>query len=334
MSLGRKLIGMIITIASISGLIISPVALSPKSSVDIIEPETRIIQTAENFTDIGDEYRATVSAVELLDDLHLSIRSDEVYDLRVRIVDPEGEEIINIWQNLPFDEIVDASVPEEGSYIFILPKEVSWNTINISDLEIEISTSSEGERSETKEGDYTLMIVIILISILGVAIGVFFFFSLSSEERRRQKLENEKRKQDMMTREAQEAQRRQQHQMEMENRKRMQDIQMARNFEKAERFSDAAKLYEKCGLWEDAGRVRRKERDQKRKDREVVTRQIHVQANELFSQIQKNGLAISYTCPNCKGTLEITGTKRHEICPYCHSNVDMNTLSDLVRSML
>ena len=61
-----------------------------------------------------------------------------------------------------------------------------------------------------------------------------------------------------------------------------------------------------------------------------MSRHIHVQANELFDQIRKEGLVIPYRCPSCKGTLKITGDRSQETSPYCDSDLDMDTLTGLV----
>ncbi len=112
--------------------------------------------------------------------------------------------------------------------------------------------------------------------------------------------------------------------MEEEVRKR---TEQANNLFKAARYEDAALLFEQVGMWEEAGRARRKAK-------ETVSKYIHVNANDLFSQIKREGLAIPYKCPNCAGVLKVTGDKQFTICPYCGSDIDLKTLSDLLDIML
>jgi hypothetical protein len=63
-------------------------------------------------------------------------------------------------------------------------------------------------------------------------------------------------------------------------------------------------------------------------------RHISVDLNQLLSQIRREGLVIPYKCPNCGGTLKITGKKNVQTCRYCDSDLDMGTLSDFIRSLL
>jgi len=67
----------------------------------------------------------------------------------------------------------------------------------------------------------------------------------------------------------------------------------AESFVIAERVEDAARTYEKIGMWKEAGDLRRRTRQS-----QVVT-QVHVNMNDLIDQLRKMGLSANYTCPAC-----------------------------------
>jgi hypothetical protein len=104
-------------------------------------------------------------------------------------------------------------------------------------------------------------------------------------------------------------------------------LQKALNYEKAERWEDAAIIYEKLGLWEEAGRCRRRAKGK-------TVKHVHVDANELFDQIKKQGLAVNYRCPKCGGHLDIDGSTRLKYCTFCGSPIDTRTLSKMVDNLL
>jgi len=121
-------------------------------------------------------------------------------------------------------------------------------------------------------------------------------------------------------------------QTRFQRRERGEQIKIAQNLEEAERYEEAAEIYEEIGEWGKAGKMRKLYRKSERE--EIITKHIHINANDLFKQIKQEGLAIPYKCPNCAGTLKITGKKRFETCPYCNSDLDLDTLSDLVEALL
>ena len=110
-------------------------------------------------------------------------------------------------------------------------------------------------------------------------------------------------------------------------REKEEKIRMAKKLNIAGRYEESALLYEELEMWEEAGKVRNKEKL-------TVTKIIHINANDLFNQIKKEGLAIPYKCPNCSGTLKIDGVRKIEQCPYCGADIDMKTLSSLVDTLL
>lgn len=87
----------------------------------------------------------------------------------------------------------------------------------------------------------------------------------------------------------------------------------AQNYVLAERHEDAARLYEAIGMWKEAGDTRRL------KQRQVVT-QVHVNVNDLISQLRAMGLTATYTCPACRSPIQITPETRPDAlakCTYC-----------------
>jgi DNA-directed RNA polymerase subunit RPC12/RpoP len=114
---------------------------------------------------------------------------------------------------------------------------------------------------------------------------------------------------------------------EQNEREKQEKLERAHNLEDAGRYEDAAKLYEELEMWKHAGKARRRLK-------ESVTKHIHIDANDLFKQIKTEGLSVPYKCPNCSGTLKIDGRKRFDECPYCGTDIDFKTLSDLVDTLL
>jgi hypothetical protein len=103
-------------------------------------------------------------------------------------------------------------------------------------------------------------------------------------------------------------------------------LQHALNLLKAERFEDAAKVYESLSMWKEAGEARRNGK------RNVVT-QVQVDVNNLIDQVKKGGLTTSYACPACQSPIRIdssadVGTLRH--CQYCGTAIQSTDLVDFL----
>lgn len=103
-------------------------------------------------------------------------------------------------------------------------------------------------------------------------------------------------------------------------------LQHAKNLVTAERFEDAAKVYESLGLWKEAGDVRRTGK------RTVVT-QVQVDLNSLIDQMRRGGLTTAYTCPSCQSPIRITpdtdaGSLRH--CRHCGSVIQTTDLAEFL----
>lgn len=102
----------------------------------------------------------------------------------------------------------------------------------------------------------------------------------------------------------------------------------ARHLESAYRLDEAAFMYERMDMFEDAGRCRRKKKEE-------VSRHIHVNANQLFDKLQQKGTALPYLCPRCHGMVEIDGVDhKYTTCPYCGATVDFETLRKAAGNLL
>ncbi len=99
----------------------------------------------------------------------------------------------------------------------------------------------------------------------------------------------------------------------------------------AERHEDAARTYERIGMWKEAGETRRMAQRQ-----QVVT-QVHINVNDLFDQLRKMGLSASYTCPVCRSPSTITGDTRPDAlskCQYCGSIIRQTDLIDAISKVI
>lgn len=91
----------------------------------------------------------------------------------------------------------------------------------------------------------------------------------------------------------------------------------------AERFEDAAKSFEMCGMWREAGEARRQSRQQ------YVT-QVHVDVNSLIEQLRRGSISTTYTCPACKSPIQInpeTSVSSLERCQFCGSAIQITDLA-------
>jgi hypothetical protein len=105
---------------------------------------------------------------------------------------------------------------------------------------------------------------------------------------------------------------------------------LAKDFEKAGRHEDAGKLFEEFGMIEAAGTVRKKGKAQ------VVTN-ISVDLNELLDKLRSGGLVSVYKCPNCGGSIKISGktsTQKLSKCEYCGTVLQTDDLVNFIRDIL
>lgn len=105
----------------------------------------------------------------------------------------------------------------------------------------------------------------------------------------------------------------------------------AESFEVAERLEDAARTYEKIGMWKEAGELRRKARQPQ------VTTQVHVNMNDLIEQLRRMGLSANYTCPACHSPNSITGDMppdRLTKCQYCGAIIPSTHLIEAITKVV
>jgi hypothetical protein len=100
----------------------------------------------------------------------------------------------------------------------------------------------------------------------------------------------------------------------------------ARNLLDAERFEDAARIYDSLAMWKEAGEARRHAK------RSVVT-QVQVDVNSLIEQVRKGGLTTTYSCPSCHSPIRINATTDlHSLthCQYCGSVIQSTDLAEFL----
>jgi len=103
-------------------------------------------------------------------------------------------------------------------------------------------------------------------------------------------------------------------------------LQHARNLLDAERFEDAAKVYESLGMWKEAG-------DARRHSKQNVVTQVQVDVNSLIDQVRKGGLTTAYACPACQSPIQIDAnadvrTLKH--CQYCGTAIQSTDLVEFL----
>jgi len=100
----------------------------------------------------------------------------------------------------------------------------------------------------------------------------------------------------------------------------------------ARRFEDAAKLYEKMGMYEEAGKLRAKGGEIRIKKTEVS-----VDLNSLLRQLKEGGIIVVYRCPHCGGKLQVgkdTSVESLKHCEHCGSEIEAVDLADFLRTAL
>lgn len=105
---------------------------------------------------------------------------------------------------------------------------------------------------------------------------------------------------------------------------------MAKDLEKAGRYEDAGRPFEEFGMIDAAGAVPKKGRAQ------VVTN-ISVDLNDLLGELKKGGLVSVYKCPNCGGSIKISGTtstQKLSKCEYCGTILQTEDLVNFIRDIL
>jgi DNA-directed RNA polymerase subunit RPC12/RpoP len=104
------------------------------------------------------------------------------------------------------------------------------------------------------------------------------------------------------------------------------------NWIKAGRFEDVAKLLEKQGKYEEAGKMRARGRAIS-----VKHTSVSVDLNSLLKQIAEQGIVAVYRCPHCGGKLKIgkeTSETNLRICEHCGSEIETMDLADFLKTAL
>ena len=140
---------------------------------------------------------------------------------------------------------------------------------------------------------------------------------LIQEQLRIQRLDEERKKQ--------EEERRKQ----IEIRMRM-DLHQASNYETALRYGDAIMIYERYGMWEEAGKCRRLQQQQDSPQLKIdigsISHSINHSTNISDSVIQRSSIGettqnTTSICPYCAKELHFPETPRY--CPYCRKQILM-----------
>jgi len=101
------------------------------------------------------------------------------------------------------------------------------------------------------------------------------------------------------------------------------EILQAKNYETSRRYEDAARIYEKCGLWKEAGRVRELKEQSQAVRQSVITGPIDMstQVDIKNSVVQRSnvGTGILRNCHVCGQTVDISKTPT--ICPHCKNQL-------------
>jgi len=114
--------------------------------------------------------------------------------------------------------------------------------------------------------------------------------------------------------------------------KRYCDLKQAENLERAGRRQEAARIYERFGMYDEARKLRDRER-------EVIVRKtdISVNLNALLQQVKDGGIVVVYRCPNCGGKLKVskgTSVESLKVCEHCGSEIEALDLADFLKTAL
>jgi len=104
----------------------------------------------------------------------------------------------------------------------------------------------------------------------------------------------------------------------------------AKNCECAGRYEEAARLFEQLNMFSDAGRARKKGSTQ-------IVKNISVDLNQLIDRLKSGGLVSVYKCPNCGGSIKISGTTSSDKlskCEYCNTVLRTDDIVDFIQSIL
>jgi len=98
--------------------------------------------------------------------------------------------------------------------------------------------------------------------------------------------------------------------------------------EKVGRYEEAARLYEKLGMLEKAGEMRRKERE---------ATVVHLDLNALIRELAERGFTVTYYCSHCGAPIRVSGETNVEdvkVCSHCGSRIEVIDLARFIKSKL
>jgi hypothetical protein len=106
----------------------------------------------------------------------------------------------------------------------------------------------------------------------------------------------------------------------------------AKHFETLREFENAARIYRDLMMYEEAGKVRAK-------DKEFVVKKtdISLDLNALLQQVKDGGIVAIYRCPHCNGKLKIGNNstlKSIKTCEHCGSEIEAVDLADFLKTAL
>lgn len=109
-------------------------------------------------------------------------------------------------------------------------------------------------------------------------------------------------------------------------------LMVVQNLITSKNFEKAAEIYEKFGMYEEAGRIRARGKEVRIKKTEVS-----VDLNSLLRQLKDGGIVVVYRCPHCGGKLKIdknASMDKLRVCEYCGSEIETMDLADFLKTAL
>ena len=98
--------------------------------------------------------------------------------------------------------------------------------------------------------------------------------------------------------------------------------------ERVGRYEEAARLYEKLGMLEKAGEMRRKKRE---------ATVVRLDLNALIRELAERGFTVTYHCSHCGAPIRVSGETNVEdvkVCSHCGSRIEVIDLARFIRSKL
>jgi len=106
----------------------------------------------------------------------------------------------------------------------------------------------------------------------------------------------------------------------------------AKHYETLREFENAAKIYKRLKMYEEAGRIRAK-------GQEVTVKRtdVSVNLNALVQQIRDGGIVAVYRCPNCGAKLKVdkeTTVESLKKCKHCGEEIQAVEMASFLRAIL